>query len=94
MKIAVPVKANTRESMVADSFGRAPYFLIVDTESENIDLITNTAVSELGGAGIKAAQMIIDNKTDVLLSPRCGENAASVLVKAGIEIRESIKGQR
>lgn len=39
-----------------------------------------------GGAGIKAAQLIVDENVQAVLTPRCGENAAQVLQAAGIAL--------
>ena len=86
MKIAIPVDEKTLESNVCASFGRAPYFLIHDPETKESVFIDNSAATSTGGAGIKAAQTIVDNKANVLLTPRCGENAADVLKSADIKI--------
>ncbi|MDD2217406.1 MAG: NifB/NifX family molybdenum-iron cluster-binding protein [Eubacteriales bacterium] len=95
MKIAIPVDEGILESNVCISFGRTPYFLIYDTETKESVFIDNSAAASTGGAGIKAAQAIVDNKADALLTPRCGENAADVLKAAEIKIfkttSESIK---
>ena len=86
MKIAVPVDEKDRGTNVCGSFGRAPYFLIYETETKKSTFIENSALASPGGAGIKAAQLIVDNQADALLTPRCGENAAGVLESAGIKI--------
>lgn len=86
MKIAIPVNNNTVESGVCDNFGRAPYFLIYDTVSNEKAFLNNKAAGSQGGAGIVAAQALVDSKVDALLTPRCGENAANVLKVAKIEI--------
>ncbi len=86
MKIAIPVDEKTLESNVCISFGRTPYFLIYNVETKESEFIDNSAAASTGGAGIKAAQMIVDCDVDVLLTPRCGENAANVLKAADIEI--------
>jgi len=86
MKIAIPVDEKTLDSNVCASFGRAPYFLIHDTETSDSVFIDNSAATNMGGAGIKAAQIIVDSKANVLLTPRCGENAAFVLKSADIKI--------
>ena len=86
MKIAIPVNEKTLESSVCASFGRTPYFLIYDTETKESVFIDNSAAASTGGAGIKAAQTIVDNKANALLTPRCGQNAADVIKSADIEI--------
>lgn len=86
MKIAIPVDSNNMNTKISQSFGRAAFFLIYDTETENAEFISNSAASSPGGAGIKAAQTIVDSKASALLVPRCGHNAADVLKSANISI--------
>lgn len=95
MKIVIPVEEKSIDGNVCPSFGRTPYFLIYNTDSKEAIYLDNSAAASQGGAGIKAAQTIVDNKVDALLTPRCGQNAADVLQTANIEIyktnSESIK---
>ncbi len=87
MKIAVPVlDKDFNKTEISPSFGRAPYFLFYDTQSETKKFVENTASSSQGGAGIAAAQLLVDIKVEVLLTPRCGQNAAQVITSAGIRI--------
>ena len=86
MKIAIPVDEKALESSVCASFGRTPYFLIYDIETKESIFIDNSAAASTGGAGIKAAQTIVDNKVNALLTPRCGQNAAAVIKSADIKI--------
>jgi predicted Fe-Mo cluster-binding NifX family protein len=86
MKIAVPADEKDMDAIVCPSFGRAPYFLIYDTSSKEASFIDNSAAASQGGAGIKTAQNIIDHKAEVLLTPRCGQNAAVVINAANIKI--------
>lgn len=92
MKIACPVDEKTMETSVCMSFGRTPYFLVYDTETKQAEFIDNSAAASQGGAGIKAAQMIADKKAKVLLTPRCGENAAEVIKAANIKIFKTVSG--
>ena len=88
MRIAIPVEDNKTE--ICPSFGRTPLFYIYDTETQTGSFIENEAAYTPGGAGIKAAQTVIDAKAEVVLVPRCGENAAKVLEAAGIKLYESV----
>lgn len=90
MKIAIPVDEKDIRSNVCVSFGRTPYFLFYDTQSKESVFLDNSAATSTGGAGIKAAQVIVDNKVNVLLTPRCGENAADLLKAANINIFKTI----
>lgn len=86
MKLAVPVDGSSMQTSVCQSFGRAPYFLIYDTETEEARFFKNDAAAAQGGAGIRAAQWIVDQDVQALLTPRCGNNAALVLQAANIKI--------
>lgn len=84
MKIALPVEANGTE--ICPSFGRTGNFLIVDTETKEKKMIDNSAISTQGGAGIKAAQVLVDEDVNIVLTPRCGENAVDVMKEAEIKL--------
>jgi predicted Fe-Mo cluster-binding NifX family protein len=86
MRVAIPVDENHPGTSVCASLARAPYYLIKDTESEELTFVENTAAHSQGGAGVKAAQLLVDQKVDALLTPRCGQNAAEVLTAAKMEI--------
>lgn len=92
MKLAIPANEKDINSEVCMSFGRAPFYLFYDTENDQAEFIINEAANAPGGAGIKAAQTIVDKKADVLLTPRCGENAAQVIVAAGIKMYKTNAG--
>ncbi|WP_019879415.1 NifB/NifX family molybdenum-iron cluster-binding protein [Succinispira mobilis] len=86
MKIAIPATANNIDSEVCPSFGRTEFFFIYNTNDQSKFFLDNSAATSQGGAGIKAAQILVDEHVDVLITPRCGENAASVLLEANIAI--------
>lgn len=86
MKIAIPADENNIKTSVCVSFGRAPYYLLHDTETGNTAFIINTAAAVQGGAGLKAAQLVVDSEADILLTVRCGQNAADVLRAADVKI--------
>ncbi len=86
MKIAIPVNEKSMAGDICVSFGRAPYFMVYDTETKQSDFIDNSGAASQGGAGIKAAQTVVDSQAEALLTPRCGENAAQVIAAAGIKM--------
>ena len=86
MKIAVPVDEKSLDSAVCISFGRTPLFLIYDTETKTETYLDNSAISEQGGAGIKASQNLVDADANALITLHCGENAAEVLNAGEIKI--------
>lgn len=92
MKIVMPVDENNMETKVSVSFGRAPFFLVYDLETKENTFIDNKAATSPGGAGIIAAQTVVDSKTEALLTPRCGQNAADVLKSGKVKLYKSIDG--
>ncbi len=78
MKIAIPMEEKSINSSICVTFGRAPYFLIFDTDTEKETYIENQATAAQGGAGIKAAQAVIDAGAEAVILPRMGQNAAEV----------------
>ena len=85
MKIAIPLD-ETKEN-VCVSFARAPYFLF--EEEGKVEIVENEAAQAQGGAGLKAAQFLVDQNADVLITVRCGENAAKVFEMADMKVYQS-----
>ena len=84
MKIMIPLDENKKDVCV--SFGRTPFFLLHDTETDKTECLENPAAQSEGGAGIMAAQFVVDHQADVLITVRCGENAAEVFKAADVKI--------
>ncbi len=89
MIIAIPLDENQKDVCV--SFGRAPYYLFHNTDTNTDEILENPAAQAPGGAGIKAAQFVADRKAGALITIRCGENSAAVLLDAGIAIYKAKK---
>ncbi len=89
MIIAAPATESKTE--VDDFFGRAPYLAVRNTETGETDFIDNPAVSAESGAGVKAAQVMIDNHVEAVCMPQCGKNAQDALLAAGIKILRNVE---
>jgi len=86
MKIGIPCDSQKTSDPVCVSFGRAPFFLIYDTENKTKTFHENMAKDAQGGAGIKAAQSLADLGAEAIITFRCGQNAAEVLQAADIKL--------
>ena len=86
MIIAIPVSEKNLKEDVCVSFGRAPYYYVLDSNKGEGSFLKNPAVDQPGGAGIMSSQILINNKVKVLITKSCGENAANVLRAANVEI--------
>lgn len=93
MKIAVTSEGIDMDSEVDPRFGRAPYLLIIDTDTTELEAIDNSAnVNAFNGAGIQAAANISEKGAAVLLTGFCGPNAFKTLQAAGIKVIQDVKG--
>jgi predicted Fe-Mo cluster-binding NifX family protein len=86
MKICVTSSGNTLESNLDPRFGRAIYFIIVDTNTMEFEVIENAAANSGGGAGITSGQFIVDKGIEAVITGNVGPNAANVLKAQDIKI--------
>lgn len=90
MKIAMATLDKELNSKLDQTFGRAYYFLIHDTETNENKFIDNLAINATGGAGIKSAQTLVDEQIDTLIVFRLGENAVKVLEGGNIALFRAV----
>jgi predicted Fe-Mo cluster-binding NifX family protein len=94
MKIAVTSKGTSLDSEIDPRFGRAPYIVIVDTETLDFEVLDNSSnVNAFKGAGIQAATMVSDKGAEVLLTGYCGPKAFITLEAAGVKVVDDITGK-
>ena len=91
MKIGVPCDTKNINDAVCISFGRAPYFLIYNTEDGSVNFYDNAAADAQGGAGIKAAQNLVDLGAESVITNSCGINAAEVLEAGHVKLFKAEK---
>ncbi len=92
MKVAVSSKGTERTSVVDPRFGRAPYFVIVDTESDEVEGIENPGALAGTGAGVAAAQLIADAGAEAVITSALGPHAWAALKSGGIQVFEAGRG--
>lgn len=86
MRIAIPLDENREDVCIV--LARAPYFLFQDESGETV--AENPAAQAQGGAGVQAAQFLVDSGVTELITVRCGQNAADVFAAAGIKLYKSV----
>ena len=92
MKIAVSATDKNLEANVDQRFGRCKYFLMVNTESMNYEAVSNENSIASGGAGIKAAETVVNNGAEILITGNIGPNAHRTLSAGGVKIYTGAKG--
>lgn len=87
MRIAVPAAGPDPASAAEERFGRAPGFLILDTQSGSWEFAANTQNYDAPqGAGIQSAAHLVNAGVDAVCSPNLGPKAYAVLQQAGIPV--------
>ncbi|OPZ82613.1 MAG: Dinitrogenase iron-molybdenum cofactor [bacterium ADurb.Bin429] len=93
MKIAVPAVDREPTAMIDARFGRAPWFLVYDTETQAWEAVANTSnLQTAQGAGIQSAETIARRGVAVVLAPHCGPKAFRVLQAAGVTVHLGVSG--
>ena len=86
MRICVTAFSDKPDAAVDPRFGRCRYFVIMDSETMNYEVVENPGLNTAGGAGIQAAQTIANKGVDVLITGNIGPNAFNVLSAARIKM--------
>jgi predicted Fe-Mo cluster-binding NifX family protein len=86
MKVMVTAQGSDLEAPSNPRFGRCPMFVFVDIETMAFEAIPNPAASASGGAGIQAAQFVVEQGAEAVLTGNVGPNAAEVLRAADVPV--------
>ncbi len=92
MKICVTATAGDLNAQVDPRFGRSQYFVFVDSDTMAFEAMLNEAIAAPGGAGIQAAQTVLNRGGNVVISGNIGPNAFQVLSTAGVRIATGAYG--
>lgn len=93
MKVAVTAQGNTLDSPVDPRFGRAQYFIVVETDSGEFEVVDNEQnLNAPQGAGIQAGRTVAEHKAEVLITGHCGPNAFRTLSAAKVKVVVGAEG--
>lgn len=85
MKIAISAKGKITDDSLDPRFGRCEYFQIYDTEVKATKIVKNKGQEASGGAGIAAANQLIEEEVDVIITGSLGPNAFEIIEKTDIK---------
>lgn len=86
---AVASQGQEPSSMVAERFGRAPWFLIFDDNGVYSSSLENTSVSMAHGAGGQTVSLLASEGVNVVIGPQFGPNAVTSLKRGSIDAFEA-----
>ena len=87
MKVAIASDGDNENSQVSRVSGRAPFYLIFEN-GELKKLMKNPFRIGGGGAGFSVASMLADEKIDMVVSGKFGQNMGGALEEKGIKYKE------
>ncbi len=87
MKLAISAKGPDWDSPVDPRFGRAKYFVVIDTKTGDLTATDNSLnLNALQGAGIQAGRNVIDLKVEAVVTGSVGPKAFSTLQAGGVKV--------
>jgi len=93
LKIAISTNGPDLEAQVDPRFGRASYFLLVDPETLEFEVVPNLPnLQAAQGAGIQAAALVARHRPAAVLTGHCGPKAFHTLEAAGIPVIVGVEG--
>jgi predicted Fe-Mo cluster-binding NifX family protein len=92
-KICITSKGKDLSKEVDPKFGRSRYFLIVEPNTMEFEIIENLGAEATHGAGIQTAQFIANLNVGTVLTGNCGPNAQRILQSSGIKVITGVSGK-
>ena len=87
MKIAITATGNAMSSNLDPRFGRARYFIVVDTETNEMAVHDNAQnLNAAQGAGIQAGEKVAGLGAQAVVTGNVGPKAFRILNAAGIKM--------
>ncbi len=86
MKVALTTRGPGLDSPMDDRFGRAPYFITVETETWEVESEENVNVAAGSGAGIGSAEFLSRKGVEAVITGNVGPKASGALAAAGIVV--------
>lgn len=93
LKIAISASGTDLKAQVDPRFGRAPYFLLVNPETMECEVVPNLPnLQAAQGAGTQAAALVARHRPAAVLTGHCGPKAFHTLQAAGIPVVVGVAG--
>jgi len=87
MRIAIPANGNSLDAYVYEHFGRAPYYIIIDVDNneiKNVEVIQNPAIHEHAPGQIPS--LLASKGVNILIARGVGPRAQMFFQQLGIQV--------
>lgn len=86
MRVVVSANGKDLDAPASQVFGRCPAYVFVDPDTMAFEAVDNPAANAPGGAGIQAAQFVVERGVEAVITGNVGPNAFNVLQAAGLAV--------
>ena len=86
MRIAITSTGNNSDAIIDQRFGRCAFFVIYDSEIDNIEYIPNTNKDVKEGAGPASVELIASQKVNKVISGGFGNKIKPLLESLKIQM--------
>jgi len=86
MKVVITSNGAGLDAATSPVFGRCPTYNFVDVDTMECESVENPALGASGGAGIQAAQFVLEQGAQAVVTGNMGPNAYGVLQASGKEV--------
>ncbi|MBN1922282.1 MAG: NifB/NifX family molybdenum-iron cluster-binding protein [Anaerolineae bacterium] len=84
MSIVISANGADLDAPVSPIFARCQHFIFVDPATLEFEALPNPAIGASGGAGVQAAQLVLQRGVQAVIAPNLGPNAFRIIVAAGV----------
>jgi predicted Fe-Mo cluster-binding NifX family protein len=86
MKIVVTADGAGLDAPASTVFGRCQSYVFVETDTMEAETVENPAMNAASGAGIQAAQFVVERGAEAVATGNVGPNAFSVLEASNVPV--------
>ncbi len=92
MRVAIATDGEERSSNVAEDIGHAPFFIVVDTDTNECFSIRNEHAGGSHGIGMTVAKELSSLNLDAIIVGGIGPHGYKILIQAGITVASDEEG--
>jgi len=92
MKVVITSEGANMDDPIDPRFGRCSTFVLADTDDDAVRSVPNDAAMQPGGAGVQAAENVVNVGAEAVITGQLGPKAAQVLQAASIPVYGGASG--